>query len=270
MRAECRGRCPRHAPARRRRGRGAHPARRGGHARDARARSDASRGACGTAPGRPARGSADAMVADLRSGAEQLGRDLAGDPRRPGPGALSPPRPVGGRAARQRAAAAAGAEPEYREPEPEYREPEPAVPGAGAGLRRSPSRSWSSEPQYAGAPARGRAAQAATATSCPTVDTEEAMPPRPTASRTCPSRSPTIASPSPSLPPRSGGGGGGAGSEGARLIALNMALNGTPREETAAYLSRELRPPRPGRAARRGLLARRRIAARRAGSSRLG
>ncbi len=28
-----------------------------------------------------------------------------------------------------------------------------------------------------------------------------------------------------------------AGSEGARLIALNMALNGTPREETARYLS---------------------------------
>jgi hypothetical protein len=28
-----------------------------------------------------------------------------------------------------------------------------------------------------------------------------------------------------------------ASSEGARLIALNMALNGTPREETARYLS---------------------------------
>ena len=27
------------------------------------------------------------------------------------------------------------------------------------------------------------------------------------------------------------------GAEGARLIALNMALNGTPRDETAAYLS---------------------------------
>ena len=31
-------------------------------------------------------------------------------------------------------------------------------------------------------------------------------------------------------------GGGGDGAEGARLIALNMALNGTPREETARYL----------------------------------
>ena len=28
----------------------------------------------------------------------------------------------------------------------------------------------------------------------------------------------------------------GDGAEGARLIALNMALNGTPREETAQYL----------------------------------
>jgi DivIVA domain-containing protein len=32
-------------------------------------------------------------------------------------------------------------------------------------------------------------------------------------------------------------GGGGAGVEGARLIALNMALSGTPREETARYLA---------------------------------
>jgi hypothetical protein len=45
------------------------------------------------------------------------------------------------------------------------------------------------------------------------------------------------AEPEPELEPAPTGGGGGAGSEGARLIALNMALNGTPREETAAYLS---------------------------------
>jgi DivIVA domain-containing protein len=40
-------------------------------------------------------------------------------------------------------------------------------------------------------------------------------------------------------PATSGGGGGGRsirGAEGARLIALNMALNGTPRDETARYL----------------------------------
>jgi hypothetical protein len=39
-------------------------------------------------------------------------------------------------------------------------------------------------------------------------------------------------------PARSSGGGRSIrGAEGARLIALNMALNGTPRDETARYLS---------------------------------
>jgi hypothetical protein len=41
-------------------------------------------------------------------------------------------------------------------------------------------------------------------------------------------------------PADSGSRGGGRsirGAEGARLIALNMALNGTPRDETARYLS---------------------------------
>lgn len=37
--------------------------------------------------------------------------------------------------------------------------------------------------------------------------------------------------------PAPASGGGGDGAEGARLIALNMALNGTPRDETARYLS---------------------------------
>jgi hypothetical protein len=41
----------------------------------------------------------------------------------------------------------------------------------------------------------------------------------------------------PAPEPAASGGGGGGGSEGARLIALNMALNGTPRDETAAYLA---------------------------------
>ncbi len=39
-----------------------------------------------------------------------------------------------------------------------------------------------------------------------------------------------------SAEPASASGGGGDGGEGARLIALNMALNGTPREETSRYL----------------------------------
>ena len=34
---------------------------------------------------------------------------------------------------------------------------------------------------------------------------------------------------------------GGEDSEGARLIALNMALNGTPREETERYLAENFR-----------------------------
>ena len=44
----------------------------------------------------------------------------------------------------------------------------------------------------------------------------------------------------PAEAPTRGGGGGGRsirGAEGARLIALTMALNGTPRDETARYLS---------------------------------
>jgi DivIVA domain-containing protein len=42
----------------------------------------------------------------------------------------------------------------------------------------------------------------------------------------------------PAEPARSSGGGRSIrGAEGARLIALNMALNGTPRDETARYLS---------------------------------
>jgi outer membrane biosynthesis protein TonB len=42
---------------------------------------------------------------------------------------------------------------------------------------------------------------------------------------------PAAAEPSDTLPP------GGDGNEGARLIALNMALNGSPRDETARYLA---------------------------------
>jgi len=40
-------------------------------------------------------------------------------------------------------------------------------------------------------------------------------------------REPDVTEPEPETPPDA---------EGARLIALNMALNGTPREETARYL----------------------------------
>jgi hypothetical protein len=40
-----------------------------------------------------------------------------------------------------------------------------------------------------------------------------------------------------SAPQGASGGRSIRGAEGARLIALNMALNGTPRDETARYLS---------------------------------
>jgi DivIVA domain-containing protein len=52
---------------------------------------------------------------------------------------------------------------------------------------------------------------------------------------------PAAATPEPELveePPATASNGGGGGDEaGARLIALNMALSGTPRAETAAYLA---------------------------------
>jgi len=41
--------------------------------------------------------------------------------------------------------------------------------------------------------------------------------------------------------------GGSGDAEGARLIALNMALNGTPREETARYLSENFQLADAGR-----------------------
>jgi hypothetical protein len=50
---------------------------------------------------------------------------------------------------------------------------------------------------------------------------------------------PAVEDEAPAEAPTRGGGGGRSirGAEGARLIALNMALNGTPRDETARYLS---------------------------------
>jgi DivIVA domain-containing protein len=47
--------------------------------------------------------------------------------------------------------------------------------------------------------------------------------------------------PEPAAPPEPEPLGGGDDSEGARLIALNMALNGTPREETSQYLAENFR-----------------------------
>jgi len=64
---------------------------------------------------------------------------------------------------------------------------------------------------------------------------EPAMPPDPEPEPLV--RGPVISQePEPEPAPEPAAGGGGDGAEGARLIALNMALNGTPREETSRYL----------------------------------
>jgi len=52
-----------------------------------------------------------------------------------------------------------------------------------------------------------------------------------------PESAPTEAESEPATNGEVAGDGGGDDAEGARLIALNMALNGTPREETARYLN---------------------------------
>jgi DivIVA domain-containing protein len=117
------------------------------------------------------------------------------------------------------------------EPEPEP-EPEPAAATedfqtAGAG--------WPSAAERAAAGAGNGAAQ------------EPAAPPPPTAEEPAqPEEAPAQEAPAPAAeqpaaeqpPPTPAAEGiGGAGPEGARLVALNMALNGTPREEAARYLA---------------------------------
>jgi DivIVA domain-containing protein len=152
------------------------------------------------------RASADGMVSDLRTGSEQLGRELEEIRRGLGDVRTSRPDPEE-RVLRRREAAV--------EPEPEP-EPEP---------QREPQREPLPEPEYGSLKVQGDELQ----------PTEVHLPP-------APEREPFIPEPEPEEPepepaPVARGGGGGGGSEGARLIALNMALNGTPRAETAAYLS---------------------------------
>ena len=114
-------------------------------------------------------------------------------------------------------------EPEYHEPEPVYEpEPEPVYP---------PEPEPAPEPQYV-APQPEEESLKYQGDELQPVDDIPAAP----------DREPYVPEPEPLPEPRhepepaATGGGGGAGSEGARLIALNMALNGTPREETAEYL----------------------------------
>ena len=186
------------------------------------------------------RASADAMVSDLRNGSEQLGRDLA--EIRGGLGSL--------RAARPDPAAAAprapepppppppAPEPEYHEPEPAYQEPEPPYREPQPFPEPEPAPEPEPESQFLAPQPEDESLKYQGDELAPT---EEHIPP-------APEREPYVPdaeyeaerTPTPEPEPAAaggGGGGGGGGSEGARLIALNMALNGTPRDETAAYLA---------------------------------
>jgi DivIVA domain-containing protein len=189
------------------------------------------------------RASADGMVAELRGGAEQVGRELeemrrglddARDARparslrepddEPGPRTFEPeaePLPdMSGPAAETGTHEFERAEPE---PEPESRlEPEPPDSAEPEPVYGTPDFGGSHhEPQTEPFKVQGdELADAGPPDAAPEVVRETRE----------------VVEDAPASTP-SGGGGGGGGSEGARLIALNMALNGTPREETASYLS---------------------------------
>jgi hypothetical protein len=169
------------------------------------------------------RAASDAMVSDLRNGAEQLGRDL-GEIRR-GLGGLRSSRPEPGEsvphAPEEVPIPEPAPEPEYHEPEPEpaYQEPEPAY------LEPEPA----PEPTYVAPQPEEESLKYQGDELQPT----EEVPPAPEREPFVPEPETEFAEPEPEPAPA----GAGGGSEGARLVALNMALNGTPREETAAYLA---------------------------------
>ncbi|HYH60024.1 MAG TPA: DivIVA domain-containing protein [Thermoleophilaceae bacterium] len=191
------------------------------------------------------RATADSMVTDLRNGAEQLGREL-GEIRR-GLGDVSSARPAPTETQRiQREEPQPAAEPEYREPEPEYREPEPAyqepepvpepVPESQPEPVPEPQPEYHQpEPEEESLKVQGDELHPGDV-HAPAQDFPPAPEREPFQPEAEPETLPDLAPEPTPQPAASGGGGGGAGSEGARLIALNMALNGTPREETAAYL----------------------------------
>jgi DivIVA domain-containing protein len=183
------------------------------------------------------RASAEGMVADIDSGAEQLSRELAEIRRGLGDASTARPEASGIVPSPDEAPPAAEpmpeaepayAEPEYQAPEPEP-EPEPYV---------APEPEWVAppEPEEESLKIQGDELQ-------PTEEFQtsgEEIPPAPDREPFVPDAEPDAA---PEPEPAAAGGGSGAGSEGARLIALNMALNGTPREETAAYLAENFNLP---------------------------
>lgn len=132
----------------------------------------------------------------------------------------------GGAAAEERHLhAVAPADPPRFEAAPaESAEAEPAGPGTGTSALFEP------------APPAGAAVEPATPAE-PTTPVEPASA-RAAAAETGPS---APASPQPVAPVPSAPDGGPDETEGARLVALNMALDGTPREQTAQYLSEHFR-----------------------------
>ena len=211
------------------------------------------------------RASADGMIADLRTGAEGLGRELEeirrslGDVRgaRDAAAAAAPPP-----AAREEAPPPAP-EPDYA-PEPAY-EPPPAY---------EPEPSYEAEtPDYDRPHVEGESLKIQgdelhpADLHAPDTAGEESLPPaaperepyQPEAEE-LPDMAPADTGPPDAEPdvvrdtresveeaadtaPQQAGASSGGGSEGARLIALNMALNGSPREETAAYLAQNFDLP---------------------------
>ena len=191
-----------------------------------------------------------------------------GDPPRPGRRAHGPPGPVRGPAA-----GAARRPPPPPEPEPTYAEPEPE-PRAGAraaarALRRSASRrSRRTPPRSRTSPhtrprsrrsrrtrprSPRRSRSSSRATSC--APTEEHIPPP------APEREPFQPEAEPEPAPRRAGGVrwrqrlGGSAPDRAQHGAERHSARGD-----GGLPPGELRPPGPGRAARRGLLPRRRLA----------
>jgi DivIVA domain-containing protein len=193
------------------------------------------------------RTSADGMVSDLRTGAEQVGREL--EEMRRGLDEVREARPAGGglRDA-EPGPARFGGQPDldYGEPAQEHEQPEP-YPAEPESFRPEPEPGplklqgdelhpgdvhvLGGEPEHAAhelPPAPERE---------PFQPAQEHEPAHDDAGP--PDAEPEVVRETREVveeAPR-GGGGGAGGSEGARLIALNMALNGTPRDETAAYLA---------------------------------
>jgi hypothetical protein len=94
--------------------------------------------------------------------------------------------------------------------------------------------------------AEARASAAAEPAPAAAIEPEPAQPePEPAPTPVAAEPEPEPAEPAPAASPATGPP-AGDGHEGARLIALNMALNGSPRDETARYLEENFELDNPG------------------------